>query len=476
MAPRTNPLAGRYFNSPALAQIGSNLASAFSPISPEEFYAAEKYKGLKNENARLSDLWASAGDDFDKKGVAVGQWNPSQSYYAVDTADATTRRGQDMAAETSRVNNLQTNRFNLAGELATNNLEYDEAMPGLSAEVAAALGFPVAIPSATGAQLGAPRPRITETEARGALVQQGGAGLSDEQMLALAFGDTPIEKVVTSEGPRFSTRLGAIGQEPYVNAGSTAAAQLYAYRAPDGREGSAVFDPSTGALVDAATRAPLPEGTTTAKLEGGSKSDAFGATTSNVTEANKTVAEVNYGLSRSAEFRALLENNPGILGVPGMVRGFAQDVAQAAIDMGGAFGSDGVLRSVEDVRRLAQEVAGKNGYDPAFAQASALALEMAYLDAKMQDPSGEVNVRELERLLGVYDGGIAGNERVIAALDVLDGKLASRRDIFASQLRNPGGSPAPAAGPVQITSDAEYNALPSGTRFLAPDGTERVKP
>ncbi len=35
---------------------------------------------------------------------------------------------------------------------------------------------------------------------------------------------------------------------------------------------------------------------------------------------------------------------------------------------------------------------------------------------------------------------------------------------------------APAGGPVNITGDADYNALPSGTHFIGPDGHERVKP
>jgi hypothetical protein len=30
--------------------------------------------------------------------------------------------------------------------------------------------------------------------------------------------------------------------------------------------------------------------------------------------------------------------------------------------------------------------------------------------------------------------------------------------------------------PVRISSQAEYDALPSGRHFIAPDGTERVKP
>ncbi len=37
-------------------------------------------------------------------------------------------------------------------------------------------------------------------------------------------------------------------------------------------------------------------------------------------------------------------------------------------------------------------------------------------------------------------------------------------------------APAPATPPVKITGDADYNALPSGTHFVGPDGKERVKP
>lgn len=46
------------------------------------------------------------------------------------------------------------------------------------------------------------------------------------------------------------------------------------------------------------------------------------------------------------------------------------------------------------------------------------------------------------------------------------------------QTANPGAPPAGAAsvGPKRITSDADYNALPSGSTFIAPDGTTRRKP
>ena len=42
---------------------------------------------------------------------------------------------------------------------------------------------------------------------------------------------------------------------------------------------------------------------------------------------------------------------------------------------------------------------------------------------------------------------------------------------------NGGAAPsAPTAGPVKVASDADYNALPSGTEFVAPDGSRRRKP
>lgn len=481
MATRMNPIAGRYFNSPQFAQAFSNLASAFGPPSAGDMLQYEQLRGERAQNSRLSALWGAAGDDFDRMGVASGQWNPTQSYYAVDQSNATARRGQDVTAETSRSNNLRDNQFDLAGTLATNNLEYGEAMPGLPPEVAEALGLPVAIPSVTGAELGAAAPLPTESEVKGQILQ----GLSPDEQRALGLSGVETETVVGEGGkPTFATPYDALGREAYVNQGGKAAAELYQYQTPDGHTGSAVFDPNTQQLKDAATGEPLPAGTATAKIEGASRSDALGSTTANQTEANTVVAEANFGMERAKQFRSLLEQNPGILGVPGMVRGFAQDVAQAAIEMGTAFGTDGTLGSLQEVQALGQQIAQSNGYDPAFAQAAALALEMAYMDAKMQDPSGEVNVRELERMLSVYDGGIAGNQRVLAALDNLDSRLVARRDIYAQQLRDPAGAvpSQPGAGGAgearipAVTSDADYDALPSGAMFLDPEGNQRRKP
>lgn len=55
------------------------------------------------------------------------------------------------------------------------------------------------------------------------------------------------------------------------------------------------------------------------------------------------------------------------------------------------------------------------------------------------------------------------------------------RDTISGQLERRGGSapvqeaPSAPTGPQRVTSEAEYNALPSGSRYIAPDGSTRKK-
>lgn len=476
MATRLNPLAGRYFNDPQIASALSNLASVFAPPSATDHLAWTKAASEKAEAQRLSDLWAAAGDDFDKMGVAAGQWNPNQSYYAVDTADATTRRGQDIdSADARRGQDIVADtavKQALIG-LGDTTLSHGDVMPGVPADLAEALGVP-AFPAQSGADLGAPQPPMTESEVKGAertRLRETGQ-LTDDMLLSTILGDVPVETVTTPEGPRIVQRHEAVGQEPYFNPGAQAKPDLETYRTPNGRTGTAIYDTAVGKWMDTQSGEVLPEGTVTGKIQ--DTAQGIGATTANVTKGNEVLAEVDYGLQRVSEFKQLLEANPGVLGVTGMLRGFAQDLVAAADEAGAAYG---VIDSVEELHALASRVGASGRYDPAIAQAGAFALEMAYLQAKMQDPSGEVNVRELERLLTIFDGGLAGNPKVLANLDVLEGQLQQRK-MFAQQLNgSSGGAGVPSPqGPVRITDDAGYDALPSGTVFIDPDGNERRKP
>lgn len=427
MTTRQNPMAGRYFNDPNFAAAVSNLAGAFAPPSPEEYLTAEKVKGLRTSNAALADAYGLAGDDFDKLGIVADLYDPSQSYYSVDTDAATARRGQDVTAATT----LDKARIDGVFGLAGTPLAYNEAMPGLPADLAAAIGMPEFAP-ASGAALGAPAPYKSRTEVEGDVL----AGLTPDEQRAIIGSSVDPVKIAGPDGPTYADPLSALGQPAYTDPGSQAAADMVSYIDPNGGEGTAVFDPNTRTLVDIATKEPLPTGTRTYKLQGGDKALMTGATTANTTNGNQVIADAQYGLDRVGQFRKLLEENPGVLGLPGTVRGFAQDVVAGALEMGAAFGdTKGVIDSVDEVRQLAERVTGSGKYDPAIAQAYSYALEMAYLQAKMQDPGGEVNVRELERLLSTFDGGIAGNSQVLANLDVLQGQL-NDRITYGSNLRD----------------------------------------
>jgi len=443
MATRSN----RFFNNPEFAAIASNLAGMFAPPSGQEEYGYARASAEREKAARLSELWQAAGGDFDRQNIAAGNYAPTQSYYAVNTADATDRRGQDITAATSRANNLQTNQFGLASDLATTVVGPGDRALGtsiLDEDIAAAAGL---VPGMS--IEGRAAPLSSDQVVAGALQRR--IGEDPNFGTDLATNELDVVEILDPQGEAAyapAGRAAQLGLPVFSNPGGRAGSELFNYRTPDGREGTAVFDPNNASLVDAATGQPLPPNSSTFKLEGGDRAALTGATTSNQTRANEVVAEANFAMDRVRQFRQLLEQNPGIMGIPGKVQSFAQDLGQAATDLVGAFGADGTLSSIEDVQRLAGAVSQRNGYDPTFAQAAALALEMAYMDAKMQDPSGEVNVRELERLLGVYDGGMAGNPRVLGTLDTLETRLQSRRDLYAQQLRDPGGAqPVAPSGP-----------------------------
>ena len=493
-----------FYNNPALGQAFNNLAGAFGPPSAGDMAAYATAQATREKSARLADLYSRAGTDFDKANVAAGNYTPSQSYYAVDTADETARRGQDMTSATARygydqglVGTKYTADTTAATSRANNAADNERALKvGQIDAQAAALGtladpdgrqslpqwtLEDMFPNATALDAAPSIAPRSETEVLGGIIEN----MSPEDQLSLALGSDAPVKVMGPDGPVFmapgeAARTNALA---YIDKGSTAGAELFSYETPDGRQGSAIFDPASQTLVDANTKEVLPAGTRTAKIEGGSARDALGGTTSNVTGGNETIATARYGLGRVDAFEKLLTENPGILGVTGMVRGFAQDMVAAADEAFAAYGGADAPVSIDQVRELSARVGANGNYDPAIAQAQAFAVEMAYLQAKMQDPSGEVNVRELERQLGLYNGGIAGNQKVLANLAVLRQQL-NERLTYGEDVRQ--GAPtaatpaAPAAGaapaPVPVRTPEEARQLPSGTRILLPDGTEGVVP
>lgn len=419
------------FNDPALGQAFSNLASIFAPPSAQDLVGYATANAKKQEAERLAWLFENANDPLaDRKATMAGVYAPTQSYYAVDQNTATTRRGQDVAADTALKTNLLDNQratiTTLFGNMAPGDV--GNAVP---AELTAPLNLP-AIPE----RRGAPKP-LSETEQKAAerqgLVDSG--MLSEQMLLDLILGErTPVQVVGPTGAPVFMTpgAAASTGAEAYVQTGSEAAPDVQNYRTPDGRSGTAVFTRDKG-FVDTQTNEPLPPGSQTFKASTTGGTDQALGTNSNLTLGQRTVALADYADQRAAQYEKFLATNPGVAGMPGVITGFAQDVQAGIRELVATYGDNGV--PLEVVTGLTERVTQGNGYNPAIREALNRAAELAYIQAQLGDPGGEVNVKEWERLYGQFIGNIGGNAAVAGPLRAFREQAAARR-IFGQNLIN----------------------------------------
>ena len=179
----------RYYNDPTIGQAFSNLAGMFAPPSGGDLAGYATAAAKKAEAARLAQLfdYAKAPDfnqtQFDRMGVAVGNYAPTGSYYAVDQNNATTRRGQDIDAETSRLNNANTVRGSTLSSLFQ-PLNQGQLRPEVPEDIASTVGLP-----AMSAAEGLPKP-LSETEwkaTQGQRLFEDGK-LSDDALKSAIFG------------------------------------------------------------------------------------------------------------------------------------------------------------------------------------------------------------------------------------------------------------------------------------------------
>lgn len=233
------------FNDPNWAKAASNLAAAFAPPSGQDaagFARAGVLQTQRNamdaEAQRLAELYRMASgpdfdqDQFDRMGMAVGNWNPNQSYHAVGVQDATQRRGQDVSAQTAQAvaaaNNAralqQTQMQNQAGLVGTFFGPHSEGQvgPAVPEGVASLFGLP-----AIDERRGAPRPlTATQQEAveRQGLIESG--QLTDEMLLESILGErSPVEAVGPDGQPRFMSPGAAVrtGAQPAATGDASAA-------------------------------------------------------------------------------------------------------------------------------------------------------------------------------------------------------------------------------------------------------------
>lgn len=439
-----------------IEQAGANWRETNNPLTVAEANAANA------EAARLASLFEQARQPgvtpgaLDLQAVMAGVYRPDQSYLSVDMADATDNannvRDNSRAVRTTAMEQAgQTERAMLdpLGEGQTRFVppsladlfQVSEQQRG---NIMLGQGETAVLPDSTRME-GVPKP-LSETEAQAQVFQ----GLPPEMQAAIVGSDVNVETVMTPEGPRVVSRMDSIGQEPYSAPSSQAAPKVENYRTPDGRTGTARFDATRG-WVDSQTGEPLPQGSATFALQAqGAPGDlGIAPTVANQTEANRAEARLNVLQQLTADYRALLQSNPGIVGIPGTVRGAAQDVVTVLDEFRQAFGNlPGDAQVTEDmVSSFARQIAPNR--DPAIQQARLLASDLAYKYAQAQNPSGEVSRQAFERSLETLTGGMLRNNQ--SALESLDGidALIQRERQGVESLRGPGNPtppPAPGAG------------------------------
>jgi len=459
MTTRQNPMAGRYFNDPNFAAAVSNLASAFAPPSPEEYLMAEKVKGLRTSNAALADAYGLAAGDFDKLGVVADLYDPSNSYYSVDTEAATARRGQDVSAATALDKARIDGMFGLAGT----PLAYNEAMPGLPADVAAAIGVPEFAPAA-GAALGAPAPALNESEMIARIMAD--EMTTDERRAIAGSNIDPVQIVGEGGKSTYADPLSALGQEAFVNTGGTAAADPVMLIGPDGKRVSGFATPSGGyVLGDGKT--PAPPGFVAYKLPQiqGTAEDV-GGTGSNKTSYNEIQAITAESDMLIDSLVAEVQNQAGAVGIAGTLQNLQQNLGQVFSELNAAYGDADGLVTPEMMSGL---VATDGSHDPTFARLRSGMLQLAYLNAQRDNPSGEVSRFALERQLEALSQGMLANDNsFLAALAMNKEANARKRAAAEALIGNTVVPPAPgqgAAPPPAAAPAAGGNVTSSGVQW-----------
>lgn len=447
MGTRMNPMAGRYFNNEAIASAASNIASLFAPPSAGDIAGYAQAASLRDQNARLSSLWAAAGDDFDKMGVAAGQWNPNQSYYAVNLGDATTRRGQDISSADSRYATDVGARTDL-GQTYLNSsmapLNPGQRRPGPDPVAAAILGQSgIALPEQLpGAEFGVPEMMSMDQAQALDYMRQ-----PDPVRDAIIGSEIQFEQTVGPDGrPILTPRNAAIGREAFINQGSQAAPEPITFERDGVRMGGFVRD---GQFVDSQGKPLTPEetGTVTKIGQPQGSNDELGVTNSNQTDYNRVQQTVTQSNLLLDDLERLISQNAGAAGAPGAMQSFAQDFLQVGRELGAVLGGDENAIITPDMLGV---LAPGNSYNPVFREIRAGLLQLAYLNAQRDNPRGEVSRFALERQIEALGQGMVGNDQSILAAIGMNRRanqraLAGAEALIGRTPAAPAASPPPAA-------------------------------
>lgn len=431
-----------YYADPSLGAAFDNLAAAFATPTGADVLGYVKSNAEREKASRLTELFNNPNDpNFDRKNIAVGNYAPAQSFYAVDTNDATTRRNADVSARSaSAVANIN-NAGALARQFAQPVIVADGQTAMLPAQTVAATGLPSMfrgnitanpgqIVTTPGGEVisGAPKP-LNDSEMKAAILGR----LPANEQRAVALAPAGVSAIVGKDGnPTNVLTADSVGAQPYIQ--DTRQPQNANYKTPAGAVGTATMDKDTGRWKDTQTGAELPAGSQTysANLQGDKENTGLGASTKNSIDSQ--LVDLAVTESTSKQLRNLITKNPGSQGIVGSIRGTVQDVLQAGGEVGQLFNVN--MQKVKDdiaAGKIDPAVAAKfSNFDPSIPAVNMLETLLTAQVAKVLDPNGRVSNDRYEQVAkALGNGGLTGNAaRTTATLDQLDKIIADRRSIL----------------------------------------------
>lgn len=412
------------YNDPAIGAIFENIAGMFAPPSAGDTVNYAQANEINQKIGIIEKLKSDpryAGADA---GVLANLFDPTNSFYAQDQNNATAIRGQDVTAATSRFNNAADNQRAFVTDMFQ-PLSQGEVRPDVPLDISTLFDVPGALPQVAGA----PKP-LSETEARGALIQQAPA-LNDQQLTALVMGSTPTTNVVGADGkPVISYESAAVGQEPFFNKGAEAKPENAVAQLPDGRQVPALQG-EDGAWYHAQTGEKLPTDIQVFKIPApqGSASDVgLGKPTANYID--RALIDIAVAKDTASKLRGLIANAPASQGAVGWLRGTTQNVLQVGDEVSTFFG--GQLAEVQDALKSGAADAGLAGaFDTNIPAIEMMANLLAFQYAKTTTGERLSNemLRAAKQALGL-EGLDANQASSLARLDQAIAQIGSQEAIL----------------------------------------------
>lgn len=468
----------RLYNNPALGAAFENIASMFGPPDSSDLANWSLAKQRNQETSQIAQLFDLAQSPefnqsvFDRMGMAAGRWTPTQSFYKVDTDDATARRGQDIDASTSLAANAADNRRAVVTNMF-GALNPGQVRPALPADIASIYDLP-----ALGAEQGNPKP-LSESEWKaGELERLLGVGTITDDMLVQDFrGEQSPVMIDTPNGPMFEHPGAAIGQPAFVNKGAQAKPENAVALLRNGTRVPVVQQPD-GRWVHAQTAEVMPPDIEIFKLPQAQGTSAdIGLSKPTNTYIEKQLIDIATAKDTAVKLRDLIATAPASQGIVGMLRGTAQNIIQAGNELGQFFGG-GVAEVAQDIQNGLADASLAGAFDPNIPAIEMMANLLAFQYAKTTTGERLSNemLRSARAALGL-EGLDANQANSIARLNQAIAQIESQEALL-NRVREQGlgsiSQPAPAAPGAASIEGVPPGWDPEDWKYLTPEEQQQV--